>query len=672
MTSPINTLAQLNFGSASAISENTNDELRNHLYVETQLDTKLLTEIQNDCFDLVLISGNAGDGKTAFLKQMEKQTGCKTKSGKDIVIDFDATESDSPDMTQAEKLTKLFQSFSDHRHEEGRSLDAVYVVAINTGMIMHFFNNTEDFKKLQAIVMNEIQIQSSVVETHIETPWRVLLVDLNNRALFHAYDAGGERDPSLYDRLLEKLFDPSSFIWADCQACVVKDKCFVRFNAESLLDEVGAERLKLLLNFVYLDSEFHITTRNLLNILSYLAISHHSYYTTPNFCDQIRQGIQKIERFEADLRRGEKRLISKEKGLLKYKELTVLSDYTQKLYYNLAMNDGELFTQTQLLNNESHSLGGQLIELLNGKGQCNDFVNRSNQKVDELSAEIFFNLEVILAGEKEWALSTFEKFLFGIYSRILEDIHKELSQWSNQITDEIEANVLTEVRHIQLELFRVLKRREFFVNRDLKVEDLSRYPFFHEYLQMIQQSTDLLNPLNGENEELYHDVHSQLHENVVQYLTKLIHKQQGLSNWEQDTGEFYLVKDKNADRSLYRAYERARFEPELMLSFPENQYRYMDCLLRFLTLQVNEQVRFTVNVGFYDFLRSISVGYEPLDNEVQSFSQVKILVEALKKTPSNESNQEELLLMDNTGEESFHVFYRSMMKKKTLMVEKKR
>ncbi|MBN4842087.1 P-loop NTPase family protein, partial [Citrobacter braakii] len=49
------------------------DALGFSAYVDTALDRALLPAVLQGEFRLVLISGNAGDGKTAFLQRLEKE-----------------------------------------------------------------------------------------------------------------------------------------------------------------------------------------------------------------------------------------------------------------------------------------------------------------------------------------------------------------------------------------------------------------------------------------------------------------------------------------------------------------------------------------------------------------------------------------------------------------------
>ena len=59
-------------------------------YTKTKLDNKLLNDIANLKYKLVIITGNAGDGKTAFLKQVEalgiNRVSFQTKNGSEFLL----------------------------------------------------------------------------------------------------------------------------------------------------------------------------------------------------------------------------------------------------------------------------------------------------------------------------------------------------------------------------------------------------------------------------------------------------------------------------------------------------------------------------------------------------------------------------------------------------------
>jgi serine/threonine protein kinase len=81
------------------------DELGEQSYVDTALDRELVPAVLAGEFHLVLISGNAGDGKTAFLQNLEKQAeangatfdrtppnGCRfTLRGRDYLLNYDGS-----------------------------------------------------------------------------------------------------------------------------------------------------------------------------------------------------------------------------------------------------------------------------------------------------------------------------------------------------------------------------------------------------------------------------------------------------------------------------------------------------------------------------------------------------------------------------------------------------
>src|SRR5688500_18804830 len=60
------------------------------IYEPTKLDDQLLPDIREDKFDLVLITGNPGDGKSAFLDPLI--AGDRTTGGRPIRVRHDATE----------------------------------------------------------------------------------------------------------------------------------------------------------------------------------------------------------------------------------------------------------------------------------------------------------------------------------------------------------------------------------------------------------------------------------------------------------------------------------------------------------------------------------------------------------------------------------------------------
>src|SRR5205085_1107393 len=54
------------------------DEIARATYVPTWLDKRLMPDILEGKYRLVIITGNAGDGKTAFIQQLETQAERRT------------------------------------------------------------------------------------------------------------------------------------------------------------------------------------------------------------------------------------------------------------------------------------------------------------------------------------------------------------------------------------------------------------------------------------------------------------------------------------------------------------------------------------------------------------------------------------------------------------------
>ena len=111
-----------------------------HTYVETRLDKALLDEIYRKEVNLVILFGNAGDGKTAFLQHLALKLGLKKhysserlwdhtlKNGIRIRANMDGAAS-CKGKTATELLDEFFAPF----HECNPSNNLLHLIAINSG-----------------------------------------------------------------------------------------------------------------------------------------------------------------------------------------------------------------------------------------------------------------------------------------------------------------------------------------------------------------------------------------------------------------------------------------------------------------------------------------------------------------------------------------------------------
>lgn len=257
------------------------DRVGEMTYVDTRLDTVLAPRIAAGKFRLVIVTGNAGDGKTAFLQRVEalfksrlhagfavlaSDNGARwTDGGLDFETNYDGSQ-DEGDTTSDDVLARFFQPF------EGESIggvagNTVRLLAINEGRLLDFLEHGPAATRLIGL---RRFVKSALGGT--APPGAVLLVNLNARDVTAA--PFGKPEESLVIRQLDALLSPA--LWASCDVCALKTRCPIVFNVDSLRDPVSGvvakQRLHSLFSVVHLRRRAHITMRDVRSALSWLLL----------------------------------------------------------------------------------------------------------------------------------------------------------------------------------------------------------------------------------------------------------------------------------------------------------------------------------------------------------------------------------------------------------------
>lgn len=251
-------------------------EFARETYVPTHLDTHLLPRLLEGCYRLVILSGNPGDGKTAYLqrfrdalRELGGQTESEDASGwrirfgdRTFAALYDASESHEGNSADGLVHKILEPVEGEDPPDDGYSA----AIAVNDGRLLDFFERNGAsrypwlWNKLAPQLFESQSADSSVV-----------LVDLKRRSVV------GE-DPleaSIFSRILEKFVEASR--WAPCEGCAAREECPIRFNALSfrdpILGPVVRNQLHQLLLAVHLQRERRPTVRDLRSALAFL-ITH--------------------------------------------------------------------------------------------------------------------------------------------------------------------------------------------------------------------------------------------------------------------------------------------------------------------------------------------------------------------------------------------------------------
>lgn len=266
-----------------------------HTYIPTRLDEYLLPDVVDGRYRLVIITGNAGDGKTAFIKRLENHiiengghltqptpnSSNLTFHNIQFITNYDGSQDEGAERANDQVLNEFFAPFTDAELSQTPTPKEVHLIAINKGRILDFFMDGENGNHYSQLA-DSIDNFFDPDETTRPLPDWLAIIDLNNRSIVAA--DSNESDKSIFDRQIEALLKPE--FWSPCQSCAFKDRCFIKYNADSLTDTVSGpavrERLRTLFEIVHLRRKLHITMRDMRSALSWMIFRDHN-------CDNIAE-----------------------------------------------------------------------------------------------------------------------------------------------------------------------------------------------------------------------------------------------------------------------------------------------------------------------------------------------------------------------------------------------
>jgi hypothetical protein len=274
------------------------DEIGKATYVPTFLDAKLQPALFKGEFKLVIISGNAGDGKTAFIQQFEavaERKGAKIKHGANGAVfklkghtfqsNYDGSQ-DEGDEQNDSVLLNFFAPFKGDKPVDWPDRQS-RIIAINEGRLVDFFLEHEaDFPLLTQKVRDGLSGEQPVDGVGV--------INLNLRSVV-ADSRNGE--DGLFERVLTGLIKKE--YWDACESCDIKEKCYAYHNACTFQDATFGkkviQRLKMLYTITHLRGRLHITMRDLRSALAFMLVgirdcdAIHSLYLSSD--DKSREQI---------------------------------------------------------------------------------------------------------------------------------------------------------------------------------------------------------------------------------------------------------------------------------------------------------------------------------------------------------------------------------------------
>ncbi|HLG78834.1 MAG TPA: protein kinase, partial [Ktedonobacteraceae bacterium] len=181
------------------------DAIGEETYIPTLLDTELRPAILDGDFQLVIISGNAGDGKTAFIQQIAKDVErlghavqyqangfTFTLNGRTFLSNYDGSQ-DEAVKTNNDVLLEFFAPFVGADETQWPAHET-RLIAINEGRLVDFLTEYQErFPRLAKLVREGLN--------HTPASGSVAVINLNLRSV--VADQNKQND-SIFDRLLRR------------------------------------------------------------------------------------------------------------------------------------------------------------------------------------------------------------------------------------------------------------------------------------------------------------------------------------------------------------------------------------------------------------------------------------------------------------------------------------
>ena len=282
-------------------------EFATQTYVETNIEEALYRDVLKRTVRLVILCGNAGDGKTALLQHLAGRIGIGTHTSEERIIEGRTDDGltvrmnlDGSASWRGRSADDLLDEFLEPFQDGPPSADVVHLLAINDGRLLEWLEGVGQRHgretPLTTALYELLDGQASVPDSHIR------FVSLNQRSLVGGVSADGQRiETGFLDRLLDKLYggDRAAEIWEPCRTCSAQERCEVR-RAAFLFGPAGLpgmasqeqrsrarQRLFEALQAVHLRGETHITVRELRAAVVYVLFGVH-------FCSDYHTGTDTL------------------------------------------------------------------------------------------------------------------------------------------------------------------------------------------------------------------------------------------------------------------------------------------------------------------------------------------------------------------------------------------
>ena len=301
-------------------------------YVETALEKALYEQVTGRDVSLVILCGNAGDGKTALLQHLAGKLGmdeqptsdtrildCTLESGVKVRMNLDGSAA-----WRGKSADELLDGFLAPFMHGRPPADLIHLLAVNDGRLLEWIEHAEEGEETLLTRHLRQLLEGEADEMGVapsEAPAHIRFIDLNHRSLVGGVSEEEQRiTTDFLDRLIDGLYggDHAGETWAPCETCLAEDRCEVRRAIRRFGPEANAanpeaqhharQRLYEALQAVHLRGQTHITIRELRAALVYILFGTHyctEYHAAADPAHPIEPYWQRTFAAESDARQGE-------------------------------------------------------------------------------------------------------------------------------------------------------------------------------------------------------------------------------------------------------------------------------------------------------------------------------------------------------------------------------
>ncbi len=272
-------------------------EFAEKTYVETRLEQALLEEIKGRKVSLIVLCGNAGDGKTAFLQHLATNLNLPKPASSDRIWEHILEDGlqiranlDGSASYNGQSAIQLLDDFFNPFHGREPPTNLVHLVAINSGKLLEWI---EDYEERNQSSMLTEHLGLALAGKEKELASHIRFIDLNVRSLVGGIPLNStEISTSFLDRLIDSflLGDKEQQTWQPCRTCTAQSRCQAWNSVQSLRSETGTrikKRLYAALQAVHQRGEVHITARELRAAISYI-------FFGIDYCTDLHENPERI------------------------------------------------------------------------------------------------------------------------------------------------------------------------------------------------------------------------------------------------------------------------------------------------------------------------------------------------------------------------------------------